>query len=217
LLACDSALWFALVSAPLPFVTRLWFSFVCALRVLADGAFARRAWAVREGMPAQPALPESEVSPSSDAPRDAHPSDVSPGSDDAGSASGVQPAAREDAALLLLAALQREGRLVDFIEQDIEDFDDADIGAAARVLHAGCRKALHGLGEVTPIRGEDEESRVIVEDGIATGEVKLVGAVAGQPPYHGILRHRGWRVKLDLPEPTADHDVSVVAPAEVEL
>lgn len=196
--------------APPSFVTRLWFSFVCALRVLVDGAFAGRVWAVRDRMPQ---LPEPEEERAVSEPPPAPDADEAPAADDG--SSEAHP--REEAALLLLAVLQREGRLVDFLEQDIEDFDDADVGAAARVLHAGCRKALHRLGEVRPIRDEDEDSRVTVEQGLDTGEVKLVGAVKGDAPYRGVLRHRGWRVTLQLPEPTAEHDVSVVAPAEVEL
>lgn len=196
--------------APPSFVTRLWFSFVCALRVLVDGAFAGRVWAVRDRMPQ---LPEPEEERAVSEPPPVPDADEAPAADDG--SSEWRP--REQAALLLLAVLQREGRLVDFLEQDIEDFDDADVGAAARVLHAGCRKALHRLGEVRPIRDEDEDSRVTVEQGLDTGEVKLVGAVKGDAPYRGVLRHRGWRVTLQLPEPTAEHDVSVVAPAEVEL
>lgn len=200
---------------PPSFVTRLWFSFVCALRVLADGAFAGRVWAVRDQMPE---LPERNDGGGRDSDPDSEPAPApvsAPGTDEVSSPSAARP--REEAALMLLAVLQREGRLVDFLEQDIEDFDDADVGAAARVLHAGCRKALHRLGEVSPIREEDEDSRVTVEGGLTTGEVKLVGAVEGDAPYRGVLRHRGWRVALQLPEPTTEHDISVVAPAEVEL
>ena len=221
LLACLIALMFGPVADPLPFFTRLWFSFVCALRVVVDGAFAGRVWAVRDRKPALPETsPGSAVEPEAD---DVEPEvdDVEPDADDEADLDAAGPPdvtpSREEAALLLLAVLQREGRLVDFLEQDIENFDDADVGAAARVLHAGCRKALHRLGDVTPIRDEEEETRITVEEGIDTGEVKLVGAVTGDAPYRGILRHKGWRVALQLPAPTAEHDVSVVAPAEVEL
>ena len=174
------------VSEPtLPLVTRLWFSVVCLLRVLLEGAFAARVWAVRRAPPALPA-----ASPSG--------ADVGP--------------------LQLLALLQREGRLVDFLEQDITGFGDAEVGAAARVVHEGCRRALAAHATLEPVRDEQEDSRVEVPVGFDPSQVKLTGNVAGQPPYRGVLRHRGWRIReLRLPEPIRGHDFHVVAPAEVEL
>ena len=114
--------------------------------------------------------------------------------------------------------LLRDGRFVDFLEQDISSFDDAEVGAAARIVHGGCRKALHAHAEITTVRAEDEETTVEVTEGIDTGEVKLTGNVGGDPPYRGVLRHRGWRARgLSLPTAVAGHDATVVAPAEVEL
>jgi hypothetical protein len=129
----------------------------------------------------------------------------------------LAPPAEEgsSSALVLLGVLQREGRLVDFVEQDIDAFSDAEVGAAARVVHAGCRKALRGACAVEPVRAEAEEAVVEVA---ALDGVKLTGSVGGKPPYRGVLRHRGWRVtKLDLPEPVDGHDAHVVAAAEIEV
>jgi hypothetical protein len=125
---------------------------------------------------------------------------------------------RREGALMMLELLQREGRFVDFVEQDVDGFSDADVGAAARVVHQGCRRALHAHLELTPIRAEDEGSRVKVEGGYDARALKLVGDVRGVAPYEGLLRHRGWRAEeLRLPEPTEGHDASVLALAEVEL
>jgi Domain of unknown function (DUF2760) len=118
----------------------------------------------------------------------------------------------------LLALLQREGRLVDFLEQDVASFSDADIGAAARVVHEGCRRALRSHATVAPVRTEDEGARVTITSDVPPDEIKLTGKVEGVPPYSGILRHRGWRVTgLVLPRAVRASDTSVVAPAEVEL
>ena len=118
--------------------------------------------------------------------------------------------------LQLLALLQREGRFVDFVEQDIASFPDADIGAAARVVHEGCRRALHAHARVSSVRSEAEGARV--ELGQASTEVKLVGNVSGSAPFRGVLRHRGWRVEgFALPRVVGAHDPSIVAPAELEL
>lgn len=133
----------------------------------------------------------------------------------------VAPVLREvsnDTALQVLALLQREGRLIDFLEEDSSAFSDADIGAAARVVHAGCRKALKEHFTLAPVRTETEESRVTVGKGFAASEIRLTGNVTGEAPFTGTLRHRGWRVtEVRLPKLAEGHDVRVIAPAEVEL
>jgi hypothetical protein len=168
-------------------------------------------------------MPQPEPLPPADADEDDEPlankdaGDRNAGDRNAGDRNAGD-AATDRSALVLLALLQREGRLVDFLEQDVADFDDEEIGAAARTVHEGCRKALRSHATVEPVRDEDEDSRVTIEAGYAPSEVKLTGAVGPKPPYAGVLRHRGWRVReLSLPEPVAGHDVQVVAPAEVEL
>jgi hypothetical protein len=123
-----------------------------------------------------------------------------------------------DAALQLLALFQREGRLVDFLEEDVSSFADADIGAAARVVHAGCRKALREHVKLEPVRGEAEGAKVTLEAGFDAQLVKLTGAVQGKGPHEGTLRHRGWRVSnVTLPSAVSGHDARVLAQAEVEL
>ena len=198
------------VSEPsLSFANRLSLWLSCLVRVLFDGAFAARVWQVRHGQPAQLVAAE----PAAGA---AEPAETS---SEALEAKEQEPAAAADpSALVLLALLQREGRLIDFLEQDITTFDDAEVGAAARVVHEGCGKALRGHAEVVSVRPEEEDSRVEVREGLERGEVKLTGKVSGEPPYRGVLRHKGWRVlRLQLPAPVGGHDASVVAPAEVEL
>jgi hypothetical protein len=175
----------------MPFGSRLLFAWACFFRVLFDGRFAARALAARDGhtTPAAPAaLP------------------------------AVPPPADGTSALQLLSLLQREGRLVDFLQQDIASFPDADVGVAARVVHEGCRKALRAHATLEPVRTEDEGARVTLAAGFDADAVKLVGDVKGEPPYAGVLRHRGWRARrLELPSLVGDHDAHVLAPAEVEL
>ncbi len=194
--------------APLPLATRLWFAWVCLVRVLFDGSFAAEAYRAhakdRRGLPPAPEparLPEKAPDKPAPAPRPA---------------AEAQP--DTTSALQLLALLQREGRLVDFLEQDVATFSDADIGAAVRVVHEGCRKALHDHAKIVPVRAEEEGVKVTLEAGFSPAEVKLTGNVQGKPPYRGTLQHRGWRaVGLHLPTPTQGHDPEIIAPAEVEL
>ena len=126
--------------------------------------------------------------------------------------------ATPEAALQLLALFQREGRFIDFLEEDVATFSDEQIGAAARVVHAGVKRALAEHFPMEPVRSEDEGTKVTLEKGFDAARVRLTGRVTGEPPYTGTLAHRGWRVKeVRLPKMAAGHDPSVIAPAEVEL
>lgn len=123
-----------------------------------------------------------------------------------------------DAALQLLGLLQREGRFIDFLQEDVSGYKDADIGAAARVVHDQCKKALEAHVSLERIRAEAEGSKVTVPKGFSAQEVRLVGSVVGEAPFTGTLSHGGWRVsRVELPKLSEGHDVRVVAPAEVEL
>ena len=123
-----------------------------------------------------------------------------------------------EAALQLLSLLQREARFVDFVQEDVAAYSDADIGAAARVVHEGCRKVLGEHFSIEPVRSESEGSRITLAEGFDAAAVRLTGKVVGKPPFTGSLGHRGWRVTdTRLPKLAEGHDASVIAQAEVEL
>lgn len=123
-----------------------------------------------------------------------------------------------DGALALLALLQREGRLVDFLREPLDDFSDAEIGAAARDVHRGCRKVLDQHLSLEPVMPGHEEARVAVPKGFDPAEIRLIGEAKGEPPFRGTLRHHGWRVvDARLPALADGVDRLVIAPAEVEL
>lgn len=124
----------------------------------------------------------------------------------------------KEGALALLSLLQREGRLVDFLREGLDDYSDADIGAAVRDIHRGCSKVIAEHFVMEAVMPGEEEARVVVPVGFDPGEVRLVGKVSGQPPFKGTLRHHGWRVlEVKLPTLTDGVDRRVVAPAEVEV
>lgn len=126
--------------------------------------------------------------------------------------------ASPQAALQLLGLLQRDARFIDFVEEDIAGYADADIGAAARLVHDGCRAALREHFTIVPVRDEAEGSRVTLPAGFDATAVRVTGNVVGAAPFTGTVSHRGWRVTdVRLPKLTGSHDASVVAPAEVEL
>lgn len=123
-----------------------------------------------------------------------------------------------DAALQLLALLQRDARLIDFVGEDLGGYADDQIGAAARLVHEGCSKVLREHFSIVPVRDEAEGSRITLQAGFDAAAVRLTGNVVGQPPYTGSLSHRGWRITdIRLPKITERHDTHVLAPAEVEL
>lgn len=126
--------------------------------------------------------------------------------------------ASPDAALQLLSLLQRDARLIDFAMEDLSGYSDQEIGAAARVVHEGCRKVLKEHFTIVPVRSESEGSRVTLNEGFDAASVQLTGNVVGSAPFNGSLTHRGWRAsEVRLPKLAPSHDASVLAPAEVEL
>ena len=126
--------------------------------------------------------------------------------------------ATDTAALQLLGLLQREARFVDFIQEDVAPYSDAEIGAAARVVHGGCRKLLAEHFTLAPVRAEAEGSRITLQAGFDATAIRLTGNVVGQAPFTGTLGHRGWRVaEVRLPQLTDARAAAIIAQAEVEL
>lgn len=122
------------------------------------------------------------------------------------------------AGLFLLGLLQREGRLLDFLQEDVSGFSDADVGAAARVVHDGCRKALAQYVPLAPVVTDGEGASIDVPKGFDANKFRLTGNVTGEGPWKGALKHHGWQAtKVALPDVPTTVDVKVFAPAEVEL
>jgi len=122
------------------------------------------------------------------------------------------------APLRLLALLQREGRLLDFLLEDIESYPDAQIGAAVRDIHRQCQTALKDHLVLQPVLPQQEGATIEVTTGFDPAAIRLTGNVTGQPPFKGTLQHHGWRVKeIKLAPPPEGQDEFILMPAEVEL
>jgi hypothetical protein len=122
------------------------------------------------------------------------------------------------APLRLFALLQREGRLLDFLLEDIQAYPDDRVGAAVRDIHRQCQSALKEHLRLEPILAQNEGETVEVPAGFDPSAIRLTGNVTGQPPFRGTLRHHGWRVReLKLAPPPQGQDELVLQPAEVEL
>jgi len=183
------------------FFTRILLALSAFLRVLFDPQFALAVLRIKQGGGQIHPLPESArvekpVQPPAPLLKEAGP----------------------DAALQLLGLMQQEGRFIDFIEEDVASYADADIGAAARLVHDGCRKVLREHLIIESVRSEAEGTRVTLERGFDPTSVRVTGNVVGEPPFNGVVTHRGWRATaVRLPKLAVDHDVAVLAPAEVEI
>jgi hypothetical protein len=132
--------------------------------------------------------------------------------------SSLPPERVHASGLMLLATLQREGRLLDFLQQDVSAFSDEEVGAAARVVHGGCRKAIEQHFQFEPAVTGSEGAPMAVPAGFDAQRIRLTGEVHGQPPFRGTLKHHGWIAKeIRLPEISETLDPRVIAAAEVEL
>jgi Domain of unknown function (DUF2760) len=165
-----------------------------ALRLLFNGAFAQQVAAGLKALAARETKPAELKTPA------------------------LPPERAEASGLFVLSALQREGRLIDFLQQEVTGFSDEDVGAAARVIHAGCSKVLKQYFDIEPAVGAAEGSSMTVPPGFDAQRIRLTGNVTGQPPFKGALKHHGWIAKgVRLPAMTPGLDPRVVAAAEVEL
>jgi hypothetical protein len=217
-------------------MSRLFLAFLCFFRILFGKKLPPAAMkflpesttTASQSEPPAPSAPAATARPEPAAP-------ARTGQDRPGKEIGKAPAPRDvrpeperprasaaqqhrDGALALLALLQREGRLVDFLREPLDGFSDADIGAAARDVHRGCRKVLEQHVSLEPVMPGSEEARVEVPRGFDPSEIRLIGEAAGEPPFRGTLRHHGWRVvDARLPALAEGVDRTVIAPAEVEL
>ena len=182
---------------------RLSLAFGTFFSILGDGDFAASVLRLRSGAAPTPAPTPAAAPAPQPAPA---PAPV------------VIKEATPEAALQLLGLLQRDARFIDFVEEDIAKYSDADIGAAARLVHDGCRATLREHFTIQPVRDEAEGSRVTINEGFDATAIRLTGNVVGKAPFSGSISHRGWRAAdVRLPKLTQSHDATVLAPAEVEL
>lgn len=148
-------------------------------------------------------------------------------------------------AVAFLTILQERGRLIDFLMEDITSYSDAQVGAASRIVHQGCRKILQECFSLAPITKRHEGQKIslanlqneVFESGQGTGLVaseedspasayyRLIGKVPDEASsqLEGILVHRGWVSKrLNLPKVVHQQGKSqrlshIIAPAEIEV
>lgn len=120
--------------------------------------------------------------------------------------------------LRLLAMLQQSSRLIDFLQEDLSAYTDAQVGGAVRKIHDDSQKCLEELVTIRPVLDESEGAKIQVPQGYDPTKIKVVGKVKGEPPFSGILVHKGWKAhKRSLPKKVGDQTTEVICPAEVEI
>jgi hypothetical protein len=130
----------------------------------------------------------------------------------------AKSAARSEA-LTFLAALQREARFLDIIQEPLSNYSDAQVGAAARDVLKNSASVVERFFGIRALIAQEEGSTVEVPTGYDPHRFRVVGNVSGNPPFRGQLTHHGWIAsKCDLPAWSGSSEsVSVIAPVEVEV
>ena len=124
----------------------------------------------------------------------------------------------EAGACRIMAMLQNRGRLIDFLEEDIAGYPDAQIGAAVRNIHEECKNALGEYMTLAPVMAEKEGETVVISEGFDPSEIRLTGNISGRAPFKGTLQHPGWKVtRMNLPDQPGGGTHTIIAPAEVEI
>ncbi len=132
--------------------------------------------------------------------------------------SSVEKPPFDEKVVQVISILQKKGRLIDFLQEDISGYEDSQIGAAVRNIHKDCLEAINDSMNIEPVMKETEGSEVTIEEGFDPSAVRLTGNVLGSPPFKGVLRHNGWRVSTTgVPPLPANQDLSIIEPAEVEI
>ena len=126
---------------------------------------------------------------------------------------------RRSEAISLLAVLQREGRLVDFLQQPLAGFSDAEIGAVVREVHRDSARALDRLFGLVPAIPKAEWDVMELAAGFDASRFKLTGQISGGAPYRGAVAHHGWQAtRCEIPTWSgSDETLLVVATAEFEV
>ncbi|MDI9385225.1 MAG: DUF2760 domain-containing protein [Verrucomicrobiota bacterium] len=124
---------------------------------------------------------------------------------------------RRQGAAQALLLLQRGGRLIDFLHEELDSYSDQQIGAAVREIHRNCRKVIEEHFPMSPILEGQEGTEIVPPSDLSAAAVRWAGLTAGPPPSRGVLQHHGWRLnEVRIPDLSETADPMIIAPAQVE-
>jgi hypothetical protein len=125
----------------------------------------------------------------------------------------------QNGAITLLASLQRDARLVDFLQEDLNNYSNEQVGAAVRDIHRDSAHVLERFFAIRSVLKQAEGDKITVPAGFDAGRYRLTGKLNGAAPFQGTLQHHGWEVtKCELPAFTGSESAGkTIAPVEVEI
>jgi hypothetical protein len=126
------------------------------------------------------------------------------------------PAPKRSEAITLLAALQREARLIDLVQEPLDAYSDEQIGAAARSVLKDSRATLERFFALQPVLPQQEGEAVELPASYDPARFQVTGANAGGDNRRGRLVHPGWEAKAcNLPAWTGGKEAALVVSAAV--
>lgn len=127
------------------------------------------------------------------------------------------PAGRSEA-LTLLATLQREGRLIDFLKEPLADYSAEQIRGVVLDVHRDCGAVLERLFAVRPATEQAEGETIELPAGYDAGKFRLLGEAKPTGPQKATIVHPGWQAtRCEVPVWTgAAPSALILAPVEVE-
>lgn len=145
----------------------------------------------------------------------------SPAAEAAPAAPKNAPLPTQDSAITLLAALQRDARLIDLIHEDLQQYQDAQVGAAARPCLKQCRETLQRFFAIEKLANGNEGDTISIENQASSTRYRWVdqsgNSHSQSDASQAKLVHAGWEAsKSELPKWTGDsNDAMVIAPAQI--
>jgi hypothetical protein len=129
----------------------------------------------------------------------------------------LQKESYNNGAIHILAEMQKEGRLIDFLKENLDDYNDEEIGGSVRSIHEGCKKAIDTHIQMEKVLDQEEESTCRINKDYDAKSIKLTGRVSDTYPMKGSLVHPGWKVKEVKLTQKSKSTQNIIAPAEVEI
>ena len=121
-------------------------------------------------------------------------------------------------AVILLSALQREARFIDFMKESLDSFTDAQIGSAARSVHRESAKTLERFFSIKELAENSEGTEIEIPQPADPDRYSLTGNVTSSA-RKGKIRHCGWKItKCDLPVWNGEEkNKEIISPIEIEI
>ncbi len=122
-------------------------------------------------------------------------------------------------AISLIAALQREARLLDIVTESLDGYSDAQIGAAAKEVLRDTGAVIDRMFGLQPLTTVEDGAHFETPDKFDAAMYRLTGNVSGEAPFRGTVNHHGWQAtKCDVPQWNGEKESAlVIAPIELEI